>query len=264
MVAGMLLYVINYLVGRTRNSALAQAWCALPRPLPRPLHALTCRQPCRLDKHRQLLQDNFALVGQLDIPTAPLNAHSAPPPPLPQETLARVASPQSASSFQRVTTSFVFGPRAGSIAVACWPRSRHAMPAPPPSCNWPRPLQLKKRHDLLSLLYSIVKPQTDTVVSPAHFLFTARPLIHRVPSSDAGGTAWGRGGGASRSRCREEEGSAKDGKGIPGPRQFFPPSIHPPLPSFPPSLPPSLLEPVLCPSSLGGQAGPGRCLLCYV
>lgn len=44
MVTGLLAYIMNYLIGKNKNSRLAQAW---------------------FDSHRELLESNFSLVGEL-------------------------------------------------------------------------------------------------------------------------------------------------------------------------------------------------------
>lgn len=44
MVTGLLAYIMNYLIGKNKNSRLAQAW---------------------FNSHRELLESNFALVGEL-------------------------------------------------------------------------------------------------------------------------------------------------------------------------------------------------------
>lgn len=43
MVAGLLAYIMNYIIGKNKNSRLAQAW---------------------FNSHRELLESNFALVGE--------------------------------------------------------------------------------------------------------------------------------------------------------------------------------------------------------
>lgn len=50
MVTGLLAYIMNYIIGKNKNSRLAQAW---------------------FSSHRELLESNFALVGesfQLSVP----------------------------------------------------------------------------------------------------------------------------------------------------------------------------------------------------
>lgn len=43
MVTGLLAYIMNYIIGKNKNSRLAQAW---------------------FNSHRELLESNFALVGE--------------------------------------------------------------------------------------------------------------------------------------------------------------------------------------------------------
>lgn len=43
MVTGLLAYIMNYIIGKNKNSRLAQAW---------------------FNSHRELLESNFALVGK--------------------------------------------------------------------------------------------------------------------------------------------------------------------------------------------------------
>lgn len=43
MVTGLLCYIMNYIIGKNKNSRLAQAW---------------------FNSHRELLESNFALVGE--------------------------------------------------------------------------------------------------------------------------------------------------------------------------------------------------------
>lgn len=43
MVTGLLAYIMNYIIGKNKNSRLAQAW---------------------FSSHRELLESNFALVGE--------------------------------------------------------------------------------------------------------------------------------------------------------------------------------------------------------
>lgn len=43
MVTGLLAYIMNYIIGKNKNSRLAQAW---------------------FNSHRELLESNFALVGR--------------------------------------------------------------------------------------------------------------------------------------------------------------------------------------------------------
>lgn len=43
MVTGLLAYIMNYLIGKNKNSRLAQAW---------------------FNSHKELLESNFALVGE--------------------------------------------------------------------------------------------------------------------------------------------------------------------------------------------------------
>lgn len=43
MVTGLLSYIMNYIIGKNKNSRLAQAW---------------------FNSHRELLESNFALVGE--------------------------------------------------------------------------------------------------------------------------------------------------------------------------------------------------------
>lgn len=43
MVTGLLAYIMNYMIGKNKNSRLAQAW---------------------FNSHRELLESNFALVGK--------------------------------------------------------------------------------------------------------------------------------------------------------------------------------------------------------
>jgi len=44
MLGGLVAYLLNFLAGRNKNSRLAQSWLAT---------------------HRQLLEDNFSIIGQL-------------------------------------------------------------------------------------------------------------------------------------------------------------------------------------------------------
>lgn len=44
MVTGLLAYIMNYIIGKNKNNRLAQAW---------------------FSSHRELLESNFALVGEL-------------------------------------------------------------------------------------------------------------------------------------------------------------------------------------------------------
>jgi hypothetical protein len=44
MVTGLLAYIMNYIIGKNKNSRLAQAW---------------------FNTHRELLESNFTLVGKL-------------------------------------------------------------------------------------------------------------------------------------------------------------------------------------------------------
>jgi hypothetical protein len=44
MVTGLLAYIMNYIIGKNKNSRLAQAW---------------------FNSHRELLESNFTLVGKL-------------------------------------------------------------------------------------------------------------------------------------------------------------------------------------------------------
>lgn len=43
MVTGLLAYIMNYIIGKNKNNRLAQAW---------------------FNSHRELLESNFALVGE--------------------------------------------------------------------------------------------------------------------------------------------------------------------------------------------------------
>lgn len=47
MVTGLLAYIMNYIIGKNKNSRLAQAW---------------------FSSHRELLESNFALVGESPLP----------------------------------------------------------------------------------------------------------------------------------------------------------------------------------------------------
>lgn len=54
MVTGLLAYIMNYIIGKNKNNRLAQAW---------------------FSSHRELLESNFALVGELvydlSLPSSP-------------------------------------------------------------------------------------------------------------------------------------------------------------------------------------------------
>lgn len=47
MVTGLLAYIMNYIIGKNKNSRLAQSW---------------------FSSHRELLESNFALVGEAPPP----------------------------------------------------------------------------------------------------------------------------------------------------------------------------------------------------
>lgn len=56
------LYLLNYFIGRSRNSSLAYSWCVC-------MCVWDCCVICvhRLSAHRDLLDSNFALVGKCNV-----------------------------------------------------------------------------------------------------------------------------------------------------------------------------------------------------
>lgn len=68
MVTGLLAYIMNYIIGKNKNSRLAQAW---------------------FNSHRELLESNFTLVGKLSWYESS---------GLPGNNLLRIACPLSRSS----------------------------------------------------------------------------------------------------------------------------------------------------------------------
>ena len=65
VVAGMVLYLSNYLIGRSKNGALAYTWWVSVHTWSfLVLDCMPYSHPIRLEAHSELLASNFTLVGK--------------------------------------------------------------------------------------------------------------------------------------------------------------------------------------------------------